>query len=143
MNSQRKNNQSPYEVWHAEQTTDGVAYTGNFIVWNDKTREWIRFAGRIIVRNATPAAVYMREPPPEIWNHPHGRCWQLVEPGSVWFKLHWTKPAYDFNLAQYYVESLLFEAYQISTDPKICSICGNHQLIGFDVHFCTQCGAPI
>jgi len=141
MNSQHNNNQSPNEVWRAEQTADGVAYTGNFVVWNDKTREWTKIAGRIIVRNATPARVYIRGIPLEVRNHPHGRCWQLVEPGSVWFKLHWEKPAHDFDLARYYVESMLFEAYQTSASPKICSRCGNQERL--DARFCAQCGTPL
>lgn len=142
MNSQHNSNQGPNEVWRAQQTADGVVHTGNFVVWDDKKRVWIRFAGRIIVRNDTPAAVYMREPSPEVRNHPHGWCWQLVEPGSVWFKLHWEKPAYDFDIARNYVEFLLFEAYQMSAGSKTCSKCG-HPADRLDARFCGKCGAPL
>src|SRR5437764_12794991 len=103
------------ETWQSKQMEGGTIYTGVFIVRNYGGRGRITIAGRIIERWGIPAAVYLRDPPQEVWNHRHRRCLQLVEPGSVWYKLHWEKPAYDFDTARYYVESLLVEALQTAS----------------------------
>ncbi|MFQ5854605.1 MAG: hypothetical protein ACE5LU_03025 [Anaerolineae bacterium] len=34
----------------------------------------------------------------------------LVAPGSSWFKLHWERPARDFDASRAYVEQILDEA---------------------------------
>lgn len=99
------------EAWHKELTApDKTIYAGTFMVKNQGTGQRYTIPGRIFEAPDTPAGVYLHQAPSALWRHPHGRCFQLVSPGSGWVKLHWKEPAYDFITARNYVKSMLVEA---------------------------------
>jgi hypothetical protein len=59
-----------------------------------------------------PTDVYLFNPPLALRRHPcKGACFQLVQPHSRWFKLHWERPARTFEESRAYVEDLLAQVY--------------------------------
>lgn len=69
-----------------------------------------RFWGRIEARGNRRRNIgaYIYNPPPEIKQHRHGACFQLVSDG--WFYLHWSRPARNVDDALLYVETVLNES---------------------------------
>ncbi len=96
--------------WTIEHRDNCTVYTGAFAIYNARGRLLRQVRGRVVEWPGMPAEVYLCNPPPELRRHTHGPCLQLIAPGSSWFKLHWEKPARDFDTSRAYVEQLLDEA---------------------------------
>jgi hypothetical protein len=105
------------EKWVSSEAECETIYHGVFVIWIGEKRYAI--PGRIVERPGAPAAVYLSHAPPALWTHPHGRCFQKVQPGSDWVKLHWREPAYDFVTARQYVTSLLTEALRSTSKARM------------------------
>ena len=52
---------------------------------------------------------YVHDPPTGLKAHPKGPCFQLLEPGGLWFKVHWHRPPKNGEVARAYVEQILAE----------------------------------
>lgn len=100
--------------WIIERQGGATTLTGDFLVFDRSGRLRSRVRGRIVEWTRMPAEVYLYDPPAFAKKHRHGRCLQLLHPNDRWFKLHFEKPARDFQSAYSYVEHLLTEAYNSS-----------------------------
>ncbi len=82
-----------------------------------RIRRWLRrpllVGGRIVEKSTLPTDVYLYDPPIFLRLHKHGGCFQLLEPQSQWFLMHWEKPAVDFERSRAHVEGLLNDAYRL------------------------------
>jgi hypothetical protein len=97
--------------WMVERSQGAKILTGEFLVFDRRGRVRFRFPGRIVERTWMPAEVYIYNPPSFAKRHRHGRCLQLLHPNDRWYKLHFERPATDFQSAYSYVEYFLTEAY--------------------------------
>lgn len=104
--------------WELEDDGKSRTYTGFFKV-KRTTFRIDKLRGKIVEWRGLPTDVFIEDPPPEIRLHPHGSCFQLWEPGTDWFKLHFVKPAGDFVTARLYVEGLLREAFDLAGRPPV------------------------
>src|SRR5689334_6378086 len=83
--------------WTREEFRSGAIYTGDFVARRPSGRP-LHVRGRIVEWPGLPSDVYVQDPPPALRRHPHGPCFQLLGPDRPgWFKLHWHKPAQDFE----------------------------------------------
>jgi len=98
-------------AWHSQSHRDYQEYTGAFLLYGFDGKVKCQLPGKIIEWRGLPVDVYIFDPPMQLRKHEHGRCLQLLTPGSLWFKLHWEKPAKQFDEARAYVEQILAEAY--------------------------------
>ena len=90
------------------------AFEGRFLIHDrsGSVQDYVR--GRIAFRDPPTAEVYLYDPPVYIAQHRHGRCIQLLEPASKWFKLHFEKPPTTFGDAYTFVEHMLSEAFNLT-----------------------------
>ena len=94
--------------WRVERRDNCVIYSGTYSIHGGGSI--IRqVQGRIIEWPGLPTDVYVFNPPADLRKHPKGHCLQLATPNSAWFKLHWQKPARDFDTSRAYLEQLLNE----------------------------------
>ena len=100
--------------WRLDRSRGHRSYLGRFLVYDQAglISDYVR--GRIDCRDGHSAEVYLYDPPAYLKKHSHGRCLQLLSPGSGWFKLHFEKPAYSFADAYSFVELLLTEAFTLA-----------------------------
>jgi len=103
-------NSAAVPAWNVEHRSDCTVYTGAFAIYGARGRLLRQVRGRVVEWPGLPAEVYLCNPPRELRRHSHGPCLQLVAPGSFWFRLHWEKPARDFDTSRTYIEQLLDEA---------------------------------
>jgi hypothetical protein len=99
-------------AWQAERCGECTIYSGAFAIFNHRGELLRKVQGRVVEWPGLPTDVYLYNPPAELRHHDHGRCLQLVRPNAVWFKLHWERPARDFDASRAYVEQLLAESFQ-------------------------------
>ena len=97
-------------AWHVEHRDNCTVYRGPFVIYSARGQLLWQVWGRIVEWPGLPAEVYSCDPPSELRQHLKGPCLQRMGPGSSWFKLHWEKPARDFDSSRAYVEQLLDEA---------------------------------
>lgn len=97
-------------AWAVEEHEHCRIYCGRFVIYGVGGRVLCHVPGRIIEWPGLPTDVYLRDPPDELRHHAKGPCLQLVSTDGPWFKLHWEKPARDFEDSVAYVEQLLDEA---------------------------------
>jgi hypothetical protein len=86
-------------------------YLGLFALADQDGRILAKLPGRVFEWIGLPTEVYIYDPPIQLRQHHHGRCLQLLTPGSKWFKLHWEKPARTFDQARAYMEQLMEESF--------------------------------
>src|ERR1051325_8840486 len=98
--------------WAAENQEHCRIYRGNFVISDSNGRLVRGFSGRIVEWPGLPTDVYLRDPPVELRRHVKGPCLQLVSQEGPWFKLHWEKPARNFDESRAYVERLLGESFR-------------------------------
>jgi len=96
--------------WQVEHCDHCTVYTGAFAIYNARGQLLRQVRGQVVEWPGLPPEVYICNPPPELRRHAKGPCLQLVSPGSSWFRLHWEKPARDFDSSRAYVEQVLDEA---------------------------------
>lgn len=85
-------------------------FEGFYQVHHRRREQVLRFRGRIQVSgwSSQKISVYILNPPPEVKNHRHGPCFQLLRDG--WFNLHWSRPAKNVDDAILYMEKVLDES---------------------------------
>jgi hypothetical protein len=100
--------------WSLDDRGGYEAFEGRFLIYDrsGSVRDYVR--GRIAFRDRQTAEVYLFDPPVYIAEHRHGRCIQLLEPASKWFKLHFEKPPTTFRDAYTFVEHMLTEAFNLT-----------------------------
>jgi len=98
--------------WEVEQQKHCRIYRGSFVIHDARGRALQHVAGWIVEWPGLSTDVYLRDPPAELRHHAKGPCLQLVSPDSPWFKLHWERPARDFEDSRTYVEQILDEAFR-------------------------------
>jgi hypothetical protein len=98
--------------WRVEERKHCRIYRGNFVIYDAYGRVFYYVPGWIVEWQGLGTDVYLHDPPIELRHHAKGPCLQLVSPESPWFKLHWERPARDFNRSRAYVEQLLDEAFR-------------------------------
>ena len=81
-------------------------YEGHYRVIQRRSRQTLRFAGRI-QESGQGILMYIANPPPEIQGHPKGPCFSPE--GLPWFRLHWHHPAHNVDDAILYMERILSE----------------------------------
>jgi hypothetical protein len=96
--------------WQVRKQGRSRIYEGFFLVRDRAGRLVLRAPGRVVERPGFAADVYIQNPPAAIRTHPHGSCFQLVDPHSMWFKLHWERPARDLTASVALVELILAES---------------------------------
>lgn len=97
-------------AWHVEKQGRCRIYTGYFTLFGPQGHARARFPGRIVEWPGLPVEVYIDNPPQELRRHRHGSCFQLAEPNSTRFRLHWNRAPRDFDTARAYIEQLLDES---------------------------------
>jgi|WetSurMetagenome_2_1015567.scaffolds.fasta_scaffold522850_2 hypothetical protein len=97
--------------WEVRKHRDCVEYSGIFAVYGSQGKMLSRVFGLVIEWRGLPVDVYIFNPRRSLRRHPHGRCLQLLKPGSRWYKLHWERPAKTFDEARAYIEQILAEAW--------------------------------
>jgi hypothetical protein len=97
-------------MWEARQQPGSTVYEGFFVARDRSGRIAVKAPGRIVEWPALPTDVYIQRPPAGIRNHRHGSCFQLIDPATEWFKLHWEHPATDFESSVFHMEEILAEA---------------------------------
>lgn len=108
----------PLKRWSIEEAPGGLIYVGTFRA-RDTDGHVHLYQGRIVERTNLPTDIYILSPPLDLKRHEHGGCFQLLEPGSNWFKMHWDHPTSDFYTSLCYVEKLLTEACCLPEDTSI------------------------
>lgn len=98
--------------WDVQQNQASTIYTGHFAAYHPGGYTLCQIPGRVVEWTGMPTDVYLYDPPEELRHHPRGRCLQLLEPGRLWFRLHWEHPASNFEQSRAYVEQLLWDVYQ-------------------------------
>ena len=93
--------------WDWQEINGRRQLVGQYRALHRRSGQWREFDGRLD-QTRRQIATYIADPPPEVRDHPHGRCLQLVEPG--WFRLHWERNPNTFDDALLYMERLLDEA---------------------------------
>jgi hypothetical protein len=93
--------------WNVTEYPDCRVYDGAYMIFAIHGYVLYQINGQIIERAGCPCDVYIFDPPETIRQLPVGPCFQLLRPGSRWFKLHWEKPAYTFSESLAYVEGIL------------------------------------
>lgn len=96
--------------WESFVHDNRTVYCGAFGVYSARGQLLWQVRGCVVERASRPTDVYLWNPPPALREHTKGHCLQLLKPGSLWFRLHWARPAHDFDTSRAYVEQLLGEA---------------------------------
>ena len=96
--------------WRVQSSGGARIYDGVFILIGGAGEVGLSLVGRVVEWEGLPVDVYVFDPPLRLRQHHHGRCLQLLKPDSLWFKLHWERPAKTFDQARAYVEQLLTES---------------------------------
>ena len=107
------------EDWKVELQKDCRIYRGCFVTCDTDGDVLQYVQGRVVEWPGLPPDVYLRNPPLELRQHDKGPCLQLVNSKGPWFKLHWQKPARDFDESRAYVEHLLAEAFQTMRRKRV------------------------
>ena len=97
-------------AWSCHPRPGGREYRGAFVCFEAHGTRRVTITGRVVEWDGLAADVYLHNPPSLLRQHPHGRCLQLVDPRSGWFKMHWQKPARTFDQARAYVEGMMNES---------------------------------
>ena len=100
--------------WQAERQGLYMIVTGPFCVYDQNGSMKLHVPGYIAAKPGSALDIYLYDPPGFLKKHKHGCCLQLLRPNEKWFKLHFTKPAYDFVTAYNYVVCFLTEAYVLT-----------------------------
>lgn len=95
--------------WTSHRRENSTIHSGFFVTYGLNGCPLVMIPGRIIEWPGLPNDVYLYNPPLALRQHPHGSCLQLLQPGDAWFKLHWQRPAKDFNQSCAYIEQLMAE----------------------------------
>ena len=97
-------------AWRAVSNDRHTTYAGEYAIWDPGRGRPLKVRGEIVEWPGLGTEVYLFDPPAMLRHHPHSACLQLVQPGSKWFKLHWTRPGRTFAASKAYVEQMLWEA---------------------------------
>jgi hypothetical protein len=106
----------PRSVWDEKrwdsQTREGRRIlSGSYRVRDQHRGRWREFLGQVVEHEGQGIAAYIADPPPEIRQHPHGACFQLIQP--PWFRLHWNRAPRSVDDALLYMERMLDEAVNV------------------------------
>lgn len=93
--------------WTRRNDNGRTTYEGYYQIRDQRTQQWRRFAGRVMVGRGSTTS-YIADPPPEVKHHPKGPCFMMTK--APWFQLNWHRPATNVDDAILYVEKILDEA---------------------------------
>ena len=98
-------------TWQVLHYSHCTVYTGTFTVYRPGGKPIFQIPGKVVVQHGLGSDVYLFNPPAELRALPAGSCLQLVSPDSGWFKLHWARPALDFDNSRAFVEDMIAQLF--------------------------------
>jgi hypothetical protein len=93
--------------WTCERSNGRRYYQGFYQVRNRRSRELLKWPGRVLVEGHDEVTPYIADPPANLSQHPKGVCFQRDE--GRWFRLHWHRKAANVDDAISYMEKILDE----------------------------------
>jgi hypothetical protein len=93
--------------WRLYRSAGQLVYSGFYTLYDESGQVCGGIHGRIVLQAGREAAAYIHDPPARLRSLAEGACFQLLYPGSRWFRLHWHCPPRSFEQALAYIDGLM------------------------------------